>query len=76
MIGFLRAILEALRDLAMGQKSLSDQVNAFQGDIDTTLAAQAAAIEHLRVLIEGDELPATVGVPTFAITSIPTGGNQ
>ena len=71
MIGFLRAILEALRDLAMGQKSLSDQVNAFQGDIDTQLAAQTAAIEHLRELIEGDEIPATVGTPTFTIT----GGN-
>jgi len=70
MIGFLRAILEALRDLAMGQKSLSDQVNTFQGDMDTQLAAQGAAIEHLRVLIEGDELPATVGPPTFT----PTGG--
>jgi hypothetical protein len=72
MIALLRAILEALRDLGMGQKSLSDQMNAFQGDIDSQLAAQTAAIEHLRVLIEGDEIPVNVGTPTFT----PTGGTQ
>ena len=76
MIGFLRAILRALHDLAMGQASLSDQLNVFEGDVDTTLVALRAdleaqftatdaMIEHLRVLIEDDDLPATVGAPTF-----------
>jgi hypothetical protein len=71
VIGFLRAILEATRLLRTGQKLLSDQMYAFQGEMDDQLATQAAAIEHLRVLIEGDELPAVVGVPTFT-----SGGNQ
>ena len=79
MIGLLRAILNALRDLAMGQKSLSDQMNAFEGDIDTSLVALRAdltdqftatdaMIEHLRVLIEGDDLPVNVNAPTFTPT--------
>lgn len=83
MIGFLRAILGALRDLVMGQASLSDQMNLFQGDIDTSLVALRAdltdqftatdaMIEHLRLLIESDDLPANVGTPTFT----PTGGTQ
>jgi hypothetical protein len=76
MIGFLRAILRALHDLAMGQASLSDQMNAFEGDIDTSIIALRAdltaqftyvdaSIEHLRELIEGDDLPANVNPPTF-----------
>lgn len=76
MISLLRSILTTLRDLILGQKSLSDQINAFEGDVDTQLAALRAdltdqftatdaAIEHLRVLIEGDELPTSVGTPTF-----------
>ena len=79
MIGLLRAILGALRDLRMGQASLSDQMNLFQGDIDTSLVALRsdltdqftatdAAIEHLRKLIEGDELPVNVNPPTFTPT--------
>ena len=79
MIGFLRAILGALRDLVMGQASLSDQMNAFEGDVDTTFVnlradleaqftATDAMIEHLRVLIESDDLPANVNPPTFTPT--------
>ena len=79
MIGFLRAILQALRDLVMGQASLSDQMNAFEGDMDTTFVNLRAdltdqftyidaSIEHLRELIEGDDLPVTVGTPTFSPT--------
>ena len=82
MLGLLRAILGALRDLRMGQASLSDQMNLFQGDIDTSLVALRvdltdqftatdAMIEHLRVLIEGDDLPVNVNPPTFT----PTGDN-
>jgi hypothetical protein len=68
MIGFLRAILEALGKILAGQNAASDQVATLESSMDTQLAAQAAAIEHLGVLIEGDELPATVGTPTFTIT--------
>jgi hypothetical protein len=83
VIGFLRAILEALGKLLAGQNAASDQVATLESSMDTQfadlkagidsqLADQDIAIEHLRVLIEGDELPATVGTPTFT----PTGGTQ
>jgi hypothetical protein len=65
MIGFLRAILEALGKLLAGQNAASDQVATLESSMDAQFKAQADAIEHLRVLIEGDELPATVGTPTF-----------
>lgn len=54
MIGLLLAILAAVERLLGGQT-----------DIESQLAAQAAAIEHLRVLIEGDTIPTSVGQPTF-----------
>jgi hypothetical protein len=83
MLGFLRAILTTLRDLVMGQASLSDQMNRFEGDVDTTFVALRAdleaqftatdaAIAHITALIEGDDLPVNVGAPTFT----PTGGTQ
>ena len=70
MIGFLRAILEALGHVLENQKTADLFITDFKRDMDETLKAQGEAIEHLRVLIEGDELPAAVGVPTFQ----PTGG--
>ena len=70
MIGFLRAILEALGKILAGQDAASDQVATLESSMDSQFKVQADSIEHLRVLIEGDELPATVGSPTFT----PTGG--
>lgn len=70
MIGFLRAILDALVRVLTGQEEAEAALVQFRADIDDQLATQSAAIEHLRLLIEGDELPAVVGVPTFQ----PTGG--
>ena len=70
MIGFLRAILEALGKILAGQNAASDQVATLESSMDAQFKAQADSIEHLRMLIEGDELPATVGPPTFT----PTGG--
>ena len=60
MIGILRAILEAL-----------GRVLANQQDAAIKAQANADAIEHLRVLIEGDSIPTKVGDPTFTAT----GGN-
>ena len=58
MIALLRAILANLLELISSE-------SAAKADIDSQLAAQSAAIEHLRVLIEGDSIPTAVGAPTF-----------
>jgi hypothetical protein len=77
MIGFLRAILVSLRDILVGQKMAADQLMAAQAALDFRLSEQAAvqqltldAIEHLRALIEGDDLPAIVNPPTFTPTGV------
>lgn len=79
MIGFLRAILDRLASVLNRQEEAEADLTQFRADIDDQLAAVRAAqqqaldaIEHVRVLIEGDELPAAVGAPTFT----PTGGNS
>lgn len=72
MIGLLRAIFDALRLMLAGQQELWDRAAKDKADLDTQLAAQSAAIEHLRALIEDDSIPTTVGAPTFT----PTGGNS
>ena len=79
MIGFLRAILDALGRVLNRQAETEAHLTQFQADVDDQFAALRAAqqqtldaIEHLRVLIEGDDLPATVNPPTFSAT----GGNQ
>jgi hypothetical protein len=75
MIGFLRAILDALVRVLTGQAEAKADLDQLRADIDDQLASQSAAIEHLRELIEGDELPAAVGVPTFTPLSQPANGS-
>ena len=61
MIGLLRAILAALREVLSNQAAL-------RKDLEDQFIATDAMIEHLRVLIEGDELPINVNPPTFTPT--------
>ena len=75
MIGFLRAIFDALIRVLTKQDEAWSKLVQFQADMDDQFATQAAAqqqalaaIDHLRVLIEGDELPAIVNPPTFSAT--------
>ena len=76
MLGLLRAILDALRNLRRGQDELTlqmeAQIAALRADLTDQFTATDAMIEHLRELIEGDDIPVNVGAPTFT----PTGGNQ
>ena len=67
MIGFLRAILDALSRVLNRQAEATAQVTQFKADVDDQFATQAAAqqqvlaaIEHLRELVEGDLLPTVV----------------
>lgn len=68
MIGLLRAAIRALELVLGGQESAARQAADDRGAILAALASQAAAVEHLRDLIEGDTLPAAVGAPTFTPT--------
>jgi hypothetical protein len=71
MIGLLRAILNAVERLLAGQSEAERQASADKVSLDAQLAELSAAVEHLRVLVEGDTLIAAVGAPTFT----PTGGS-
>jgi len=68
MIGFLRAIFDALVRVLNTQAEVRAQITFLQADMDDQLATQSAAIEYLRELIEGDNLPAIVNPPTFSAT--------
>ena len=79
MFGWLRAIFAALGEVIAGQVRAAEQAAADRAALDAGLAdvharqqALDAAIEHLRELIEGDTLVASVGTPTFT----PTGGTK
>lgn len=65
MIALLRSILGALAQLIAGQAAAAELAVSNKASLDLQLAAQSAAIEHLRALIEDDAIPTTVGVPTF-----------
>ena len=78
MIGFLRAILDRLASVLNRQEEAEADLVQFRADIDDQLAAVRAAqqqtldaIEHIRVLVEGDDIPAIVTPTTFSAT----GGN-
>jgi hypothetical protein len=71
MIALLRAILDALGKLLAGQTAAGDQAVKLHEDTVALLTAQSADIEHLRVLIEGDAIPTTVGTPTFTTGTAP-----
>lgn len=72
MIGLLRAILVVVNELFGQEVETTQAIHDLRVDIDSTFTAQAAAIEHLRALIEGDSIPIQVGTPTFT----PTGGPE
>ena len=65
MIGLLRALLTALVQLVSGEEAAADLAVSNKASLDLQLAAQSAAIEHLRALIEDDSVPTAVGAPTF-----------
>jgi multidrug resistance efflux pump len=77
MIGYLKAIFTALLRVLEGQDEAARQaeadlaallarVDALEAVVTSMSAELAAAVEHLRVLIEdSDPNPAVVGAPTF-----------
>ena len=80
MIGYLRAILTALLRVLDRQDEAASQATADHAAVESEIEtlkgldilienkvdALAAAVEHLRVLIEdSDPNPAVVGAPTF-----------
>ncbi len=72
MLGLLRAILAALRDVLANQQEAASLAAANQAELDGRLDALdarvdavSAAVEHIRVLVEDDSVPTAVGVPTF-----------
>lgn len=72
MIGLLYAILCAVRDILRGQDAAAAQAADDLSSLTNQLADLSAAVEHLRVLVEGDEIVTAVGAPTFT----PTGGSN
>ncbi len=65
MIGLLHQILDAVRRVLAGQQSAEDSATTRQDALEARLSDLSAAVEHLRVLVEGDTTPTAVGVPTF-----------
>lgn len=71
MISLLRAIFNALNEVLNGQDAAAKQAAADLAELQSQLGKLAAAVEHLRVLIEDDTIIATVGPPTFTETGAP-----
>jgi hypothetical protein len=72
MILLLRAIFAALGQVLTGQDRAAAQAASDKADtnarldaLEAHLAELSAAVEHLRVLVEGDTLIAAVGAPAF-----------
>ena len=67
MIGLLRAVFRALEAVLSGQQSAADQAASDKADLliqTGVLSAQitvlADAVEHIRLLLEEDDIPAAV----------------
>jgi hypothetical protein len=63
--GLLRAIASALRLVLDRQGECARRQAEDRAAIEARLDALAAAVEHIRAVLEADSVPAYVGEPTF-----------